>query len=61
VRVGCAALCCRSLVACLANAGGMVLHVVVCGFCLLHQLVVVTLEGVLRPAECKARATRAGT
>jgi hypothetical protein len=61
VRVGCALLGCRSLVACFPIAGGIVLHVVVCVLGLQHRRAIVTPEGVLRPAKCKARATRAGT
>ena len=46
---------------CLRHAGCMALHNVVCAVYLQQRCGVVTPEGVLRPAKCKARATRAGT
>ena len=51
----------NGMAVCLRNAGGMGLHKVVGAIYVQQLWAVVTPEGVLRPAKCKARATRAGT
>ena len=51
----------NGMAVCLRNAGGMGLHKVVGAIYVQQLQAVVTPEGVLRPAKCKARATRAGT